>query len=75
MTDKCLTFVNKKFRVKPPVGSVYNYYIWHVDNKDEVLEGAKPKLIQKGPYCYESRNEKVNITHTDKTGNAVNHDT
>jgi len=54
--------------VKPPVGSVYNYYIWHIDNRDEVVNsGAKPKLVQMGPYCHESRNEKVNITHTDSS--------
>lgn len=52
--------------VKPPVGSVYNYYIWHVDNSDEVVNsGARPRLVQKGPYCHESRNEKVNITHSE----------
>lgn len=30
---------------------------------------AKPRLVQKGPYCHESRNEKVNITHSDGSGN------
>ena len=46
---------------------MYNYYIWNIDNPDEILEGAKPKLSQKGPFCHESRNQKENITHTDGT--------
>ena len=30
-----------------------NFYFWDLQNPDEVQNGAKPSLVQKGPYVYE----------------------
>ena len=29
-------------------------YAWHIQNPDEVLKGAKPKLEERGPYVYKA---------------------
>ena len=35
-------------------------YIFDVSNKDEVMKGAKPKLVERGPYVYDEYHHKVN---------------
>ncbi|NXW58885.1 CD36 protein, partial [Eurystomus gularis] len=47
-----------------PGSSVYRqFWIFHVQNPSEVLEGAQPKLEQRGPYTYRVRYlPKENIT-------------
>lgn len=52
----------------PPLDTIYNFYLFHVDNAEEVLKtGAKPKLVEKGPFCYRNHNFKRNITfHEDR---------
>ena len=36
-------------------------YIFDVQNKDEVVNGAKPKLVEKGPYVYDEYHTKKNV--------------
>ena len=36
-------------------------YIFDVQNKDEVMKGGKPKLVEKGPYVYDEYHHKVNL--------------
>nr|KAI8762028.1 scavenger receptor class B member 1-like [Biomphalaria glabrata] len=48
-----------------PVPIYLQFYIFHVDNPDEVKKGDKPVLIQKGPYTYRERRSKFNITWND----------
>eukprot|EP00118_Oscarella_pearsei_P002662 m.11176 g.11176 ORF g.11176 m.11176 type:complete len:499 (+) comp23057_c0_seq1:265-1761(+) len=46
-----------------PTTPVYtNFYFFDVQNPDEVLKGAKPRVIQKGPYAYREYKEKLNAT-------------
>ena len=38
---------------KEPTVPIYvNVYVWDLQNPDEVEMGAKPSLVQKGPYTY-----------------------
>lgn len=30
----------------------FKVYIFHVENPDEVMQGMKPELTEKGPYIY-----------------------
>ena len=36
-------------------------YIFDVSNQDEVMKGAKPKLVERGPYVYDEYHHKVNV--------------
>lgn len=36
-------------------------YIFDVQNKDEVMKGGKPKLVEKGPYVYDEYHHKINL--------------
>jgi len=38
----------------PPVQAHLTGYAWHIQNPDEVLKGAKPKLEERGPYVYKA---------------------
>ena len=60
--------VEIQIRKNPPLDTIYNFYLFHVDNAEEVLKtGAKPKLVEKGPFCYRNHNFKRNITfHEDR---------
>jgi len=52
----------------PPLDTIYNFYLFHVDNAEEVLNtGAKPILVEKGPFCHRNHNFKSNITFHDDT--------
>ena len=51
--------------VEPPLGTMYNYYLWEVTNSDQVIKnGTKPELREVGPFCYENTNKKVNISQS-----------
>ena len=47
--------------MKPPASILRKYYIWDVRNPDDVEKGAKPVLIQRGPYVYSEYWEKRHI--------------
>ena len=47
--------------VQPPVDLYMKFYIYHVTNPDEVIEGEKPKVEEKGPYSYLEKRLKVDI--------------
>ena len=69
--EPCLTqyqFYEIHKRKNPPLDTIYNFYLFHVDNAEEVLKtGAKPKLVEKGPFCHRNHNFKTNITfHEDR---------
>ena len=38
----------------PPVQAHLTGYAFHIQNPDEVLKGAKPKLEERGPYVYKA---------------------
>ena len=59
-------FVEILTRKNPPLDTIYNFYLFDVDNAEEVLKtGAKPKLVEKGPFCYRNHNFKRNVTFHD----------
>ena len=37
---------------EPPFIIYWRFYFFDVVNSDEVIKGAKPGVIQKGPYVY-----------------------
>ena len=39
--------------IDPPVTPLIRFYFFNVTNPDDFLEGAKPKLVEVGPYTYE----------------------
>ena len=51
------------------------FYLYHVVNPDEVVEGSqKPRIIEKGPYSYKEHRVKVNISNSDGTEEGINDD-
>ena len=48
--------------VKSTVPIYTKYYFFHIVNPKEVKKGAKPVLIQRGPYTYIAHTQKFNIT-------------
>ena len=36
-------------------------YIFEVQNKDDVIKGGKPKLVERGPYVYNEYHHKTNL--------------
>ena len=36
-------------------------YIFDVQNKEEVIKGEKPKLVERGPYVYDEYHKKINV--------------
>jgi hypothetical protein len=52
----------------------YDLYFFHIDNPNEILNGAKPILVEKGPYAYEEYYNKFDIKWTDH-GNIVQYNT
>lgn len=58
----------------PKYDTIYNFYLFHIDNPEEVIStGAKPKLVEKGPFCHRNHNFKTNITFHEKTVEFVSH--
>ena len=39
--------------IDPPVTPLIRFYFFNVTNPADFLEGAKPKLVEVGPYTYE----------------------
>ncbi|KAK7097188.1 lysosome membrane protein 2-like [Littorina saxatilis] len=57
--------VSYKNWLSPPAPIYFQIYVQHVANAEEVVQlGAKPVLVQKGPYTYREKRQKVNITYT-----------
>lgn len=61
-------FINKQFEdhvvislqspnlpiwISPPPPIYMKYYLFNITNKDEVIKGAKPKVVELGPYTYQ----------------------
>ncbi|RNA35694.1 scavenger receptor class B member 1 isoform X1 [Brachionus plicatilis] len=55
-----------KLWASPPVRLYRRYYFFHIQNPDEFLDGAKPVLIERGPYVYREILEKRNIEFLNK---------
>ncbi|KAJ8298092.1 hypothetical protein KUTeg_024623 [Tegillarca granosa] len=52
--------------IDPPVPISFQIYVYHILNPKEVVQdGAKPAVIQKGPYTYREHKEKVDLKYTD----------
>lgn len=49
--------------VQPDEVTQVNIYLWHVANEDAVLNGATPKMVEIGPFCYEKIVKKTDIRH------------
>ena len=50
-------------QLEPPVTPHMKYTLWHVENAAEVLKnGAKPKVVERGPYVYDEVMLKQNVT-------------
>ncbi|XP_077988176.1 scavenger receptor class B member 1-like [Glandiceps talaboti] len=47
--------------VDPPIKMYQKYYFFNVINKDNILEGEKPEVVQIGPYTYRQHMPKKNI--------------
>ena len=55
-------FFSLLFQYEPPKNLVFSkYYIWNVENPDEIKEGKKPRLTQYGPYVYREHRIKEDI--------------
>lgn len=39
-----------------------NFHVWNITNPAEWLAGAKPILVDIGPYCYRQSRVKLNAT-------------
>lgn len=52
--------------MNPPVQLYRSFYFFHVQNPKEFLEGAKPFLVERGPYVYREIMQKRNIQFIDK---------
>lgn len=39
--------------VKFPIPVRYSYYFFHIENPREALRGAKPRVREVGPFCFE----------------------
>ena len=47
--------------IQPPVDLYMKFYIYHVTNPDEVIDGEKPNVEEKGPYSYLEKRLKVDF--------------
>eukprot|EP00058_Branchiostoma_floridae_P005515 XP_002591003.1 hypothetical protein BRAFLDRAFT_119088 [Branchiostoma floridae] len=54
-------FVYRRWK-DPPYPIYIQFYFFDLLNKDEVLNGAKPAFLEKGPYTYSEVRHKVNVT-------------
>lgn len=50
-----------KFWLNPPAKIYRKYYLFNVENPEEVEKGEKPRLTQRGPYTYSEKWEKRKI--------------
>ncbi|CAF1030388.1 unnamed protein product [Brachionus calyciflorus] len=50
-----------QFWLNPPASIYRKYYLFEVTNPQEVLNGAKPNLRQRGPYTFREKWEKRNL--------------
>ncbi|XP_074651843.1 platelet glycoprotein 4-like [Tubulanus polymorphus] len=64
--DKDIPFAEGSEAVKtweyPPVPVYMNFYVFDLLNKDETMAGAKPSVLEKGPYVYRQLISKANVT-------------
>lgn|SRR5688572_18071308 len=37
-----------------PLAITVKVHIWHIENADQFANGAKPRLVERGPYYYKS---------------------
>ena len=43
----------------------YDIYLFHVVNPDDIINGAKPMVLEKGPYCFDEFYTKFDISWSD----------
>ncbi|XP_045595505.1 lysosome membrane protein 2 [Procambarus clarkii] len=55
----------------PPVPIFMQFYLFNVTNSEAVLEGAVPVLQQVGPYTFEEKQLKYNLTFNDQEGSVT----
>lgn len=51
-----------EYWLDPPVPIYLQIYMFNLTNQEEFLNGAKPSLVQVGPYSYSERRVKFNIS-------------
>jgi hypothetical protein len=56
----------------PPVPVFMKFYLFHVENPDEISQGGKPILSQRGPYAYREVRSKENLLLVD--GDQIHYD-
>ncbi|XP_038072676.1 scavenger receptor class B member 1-like [Patiria miniata] len=47
---------------EPPFIIYWRFYFFDVENAEEVVKGAKPSVVQRGPYVYRLEMERQNLT-------------
>ncbi|XP_018016598.1 lysosome membrane protein 2 [Hyalella azteca] len=47
--------------IKPPIAFQHGFYFFNVTNKDEILRGFKPMVVEVGPFFYYEFSEKTDI--------------
>ncbi|KAK3870639.1 hypothetical protein Pcinc_024147 [Petrolisthes cinctipes] len=52
----------------PPVPIFMQFYLFNITNSNEVLQGATPVVQQIGPYTFEEKQLKYNLTFSDDGG-------
>ncbi|WAR00806.1 SCRB2-like protein [Mya arenaria] len=52
--------------VKNPTPIFFQLWVWDLQNPDEVKNGGKPSLVQRGPYSYRENRHKINVSFHDE---------
>ena len=50
--------------MSPPVPIYMAFNMYHVENPDEIVNGAKPNLTEIGPFVYRETREKKNVNES-----------
>ncbi|KAH7479893.1 uncharacterized protein KRP23_6676 [Phytophthora ramorum] len=78
-TDGAETFLNcSTFSFAMDAPEYTSFYLWNLSNAEALLAGGSavlPKLQQVGPYTYEKRSRKLNVTFQPIQGSAENYAT
>lgn len=57
--------LNYKNWVKTPIPLYLEITLFNLENPDDVQKGAKPKVVEKGPYSFVEKHERINIVWND----------
>ena len=64
------TEVSKQWQ-DPSVPIYLQFFMFDIANPMEAMQGERPYLVQKGPYCYREHRPKKNITWNSKTASVT----